>query len=132
MKKLFQHKQKLGKVFYSCLIVLLFGSFTFQLWLHAARTSATNDEPVHILAGYRYWQCGDFGINPEHPPFLKLLATFQLISKDLVQPSWVCGSKITPNADSFLAGSIFLAGNDPDEIIIPARLAARVNSQTEG
>jgi hypothetical protein len=27
-------------------------------------TSVTIDEPVHILAGHRHWQCGDFGINP--------------------------------------------------------------------
>lgn len=39
------------------LLVLLLGSFVLQLWNHVTRTSATSDEPVHILAGYRYWQC---------------------------------------------------------------------------
>jgi hypothetical protein len=31
-----------------------------------------------IEAGHRYWECGDYGINPEHPPLLKLIATVPL------------------------------------------------------
>jgi hypothetical protein len=60
------------KLYVPCLL-LLFSAFAFQLWYHAVRTSATVDEPDHILAGYRHLQCGDFGINPEHPPLLKML-----------------------------------------------------------
>ena len=109
-------------------VVLLFGVFAFQLWFHATRTSATIDESPHIFAGYRYWQCGDFGVNPEHPPLLKLLAAAPLVSKDLVQPSWKCGSKITSGDESYLAGNLFLAKNNPDKIVIPARLAAALLS----
>ncbi len=109
-------------------VSLLFGIFAFQLWFHAARTSATIDEPPHILAGYRYWQCGDFGINPEHPPLLKLLAALPLVSKDLIQPSWDCGSKATSQDDSYLAGNLFLVKNNPDSVVIPARLSAALMS----
>lgn len=35
------------------IVLLLFAVFTFQLVYHAVRTSATVDEPDHILAGYR-------------------------------------------------------------------------------
>ncbi len=66
------------------LSAFLFAAFAFQLWYHATRTSVTIDEPVHILAGHRYWQCGDFGINPEHPPLLKLLAALPLIFRTFV------------------------------------------------
>jgi hypothetical protein len=109
--------------FYGPIIVILFGLFAFQLWLHASRTSATIDEPVHILAGYLHW-CGDFGFNPEHPPLLKMLATAPLIGKDLVQPPWDCGSTITSKADSYFFGNLFLVQNGVDRVVIPARLAS--------
>jgi len=67
---------------YAACITLLIASFAFQLSFHATRTSATVDEPVHILAGHRHWECGDFGINPEHPPLLKLLATMPLETRN--------------------------------------------------
>lgn len=120
--------RKRGKVLFSSLVVLLFGLFAFQLWFHATRTSATTDEAPHVLAGYRVWQCGDFGINPEHPPLLKLLATIPLVSQDLIQPSWECGSKVTSKFESFQAGTLFLAKNNADEILISARLMAALLS----
>ena len=71
---------------YAAVAGLLFATFAFQLWHHAVHTSATIDEGPHILAGHRHWQCGDFGINPEHPPLLKLLATAPLNFRTLVDP----------------------------------------------
>jgi dolichyl-phosphate-mannose-protein mannosyltransferase len=113
---------------YALSVLLLFGVFAFQLWFHAVRTSATLDEPVHILAGHRYWQCRDFGINPEHPPFLKLLATASLNFRSLVEPPWECGSRVTSKPDSFLFGTKFLIQNDVDSVVVPARLAAALMS----
>jgi 4-amino-4-deoxy-L-arabinose transferase-like glycosyltransferase len=112
------------QAFFIVLSVTLFAAFAFQLWYHATRTSVTIDEPVHILAGHRYWQCGDFGINPEHPPLLKLLAAAPLISRTFVEPNWVCGSKITTQFEGEQAGIFFLTRNSVDGIVIPARLAA--------
>lgn len=113
---------------YFVALVLLFGLFTFQLWFHAVRTSATFDEPAHVLAGHRYWQCGDYGINPEHPPLLKLLAAAPLISRSLVEPNWQCGSRLTPKPEMFSAGGAFLVNNGMDSVLIPARLAASLMS----
>lgn len=109
-------------------VVVLFGLFAFQLWSHATQTSATIDESPHIFAGYRYWQCGDFGVNVEHPPLLKLLAAVPLMSKALIQPSWECGSKVTSTDESYLAGNLFISKNDPDNIVVPARLSAALIS----
>ncbi|HEX8263778.1 MAG TPA: glycosyltransferase family 39 protein [Pyrinomonadaceae bacterium] len=110
-------------------VCLLFGAFAFQLWFHAAQTSATIDEVPHILAGHRHWQCADFAINPEHPPLLKLLAASPLIFRNLVEPPiWECGKRPTSKYDATLAGFSFLARNDTDGIVIPARLAAAVLS----
>jgi hypothetical protein len=47
------------RILFTVLAVLLFAVFAFQLLYHAVRTSATVDEPFHILAGHRHWQCGD-------------------------------------------------------------------------
>lgn len=118
---------KIGIVFY-VLLVGLFAAFAFQLVYHAVRTSATVDEPFHILAGNRHWQCGDFGINPEHPPLLKLLATAPLNFRQLAEPPWECGSKFTPKFDGFSYGSTFIVENGVDSVVISSRVAASLMS----
>jgi hypothetical protein len=99
--------RKGDKIFYSAAVVLLFGLFAFQLWYHAVRTSVTVDELPHILAGHRHLQCGDFGINPEHPPMAKMLAAVPLQFRAMNEPSWDCGSKLTSKPDSFTYLLIF-------------------------
>ena len=113
---------------YAVTVLLLFACFIFQLWFHAVRTSVTVDEPAHILAGRRHWQCGDFGINPEHPPLLKLLATAPLNFRTFTEPNWDCGSKMTSKFDSFSFGNSFLVDNGVDGVVIPTRLAAALMS----
>ncbi|MCD9185584.1 MAG: glycosyltransferase family 39 protein [Pyrinomonadaceae bacterium] len=116
--------ERYAKAFYIFGGLFLFGIFVFQLWFHIVRTSATIDEAPHILAGYRHLQCGDFGINPEHPPLLKMLAAVPLMSKDLIQPDWECGSKPTSIYKASQAGTFFLAKNNPENTVIPPRIFA--------
>ena len=40
--------------------------------------SLTWDEGDHIFSGYESWKTHDFGLNPEHPPMVKMLATLPL------------------------------------------------------
>jgi hypothetical protein len=49
------------------------------------RESLTVDEDNHMIAGYMMWHTKDYGLNPEHPPFVKLLATAPLLGR----PLWV-------------------------------------------
>src|SRR5689334_7057580 len=98
--------------------------FSGQLWLNASRASATFDEPLHILAGYRYWRCGNYALNPEHPPLLKLLAALPLKSLPLAEPDLPCDAKIHYKLESFNVGAQFLARNDVDALVLRARLAA--------
>src|SRR5271154_7402949 len=49
------------------------------------RESLTFDEGNHMFAGYMMWHTKDYGLNPEHPPFVKLLATAPLLGR----PLWV-------------------------------------------
>jgi hypothetical protein len=102
--------------------LLLF--YACELYLHASRTSVTIDEQVHILAGYRYWECGDFSINPEHPPLLKLIAAWPLHFRRLWTPPPACGSAVTSKLKSFTDGPIFLIQNGIDKTVMPARMAA--------
>src|SRR5262245_58069512 len=45
------------------------------LLVHAAwRVGPTYDEHYYVASGYAYWRTGDFALNREHPPLLKLLA----------------------------------------------------------
>src|SRR5687767_3238065 len=116
------------EIFFVAAAIFLFAAFAFQLGYHAVRTNATVDEPDHILAGYRHWQCGDFGINPEHPPLLKLLATAPLNFRKLAEPPWECGSKFTPKFDGFSFGSTFVVENGVDSVVLSSRVAASLMS----
>ena len=104
----------------------LFIALALQLAFHLTRTSVTIDEPPHILAGYRHLQCGDFGINPEHPPLLKMIAAVPLLSRQLNHPPWECGSKVTTKFESFTYGASFLVENDLDRIVVTARSGAAI------
>jgi len=92
-----------------------------QLLLSVRRQSQTWDEANHIFAGYRSWTHADFGLNPEHPPMLKLLATVPLFSSPLKTP------KLEDRyfkEDAFLGGKDFLYQNDADKILLLTRMAA--------
>jgi hypothetical protein len=45
--------------------------------------AATFDEGAHLPAGYTYWARGDYRLNPEHPPLVKLLAAAPLLLLDV-------------------------------------------------
>ena len=53
-------------VLFLCAVVVLILHFWFM-----SSNSATVDELVHVESGYRYWQCGDYGVSPENPPLAK-------------------------------------------------------------
>ncbi|HEX7153479.1 MAG TPA: glycosyltransferase family 39 protein [Thermoanaerobaculia bacterium] len=46
-------------------------------------TSPTYDETTHLVAGYSYLKTGDYRLNPEHPPLLKMLASVPLLTMDV-------------------------------------------------
>jgi 4-amino-4-deoxy-L-arabinose transferase-like glycosyltransferase len=45
----------------------------------AWRQTLTNDELVHIPSGYQYLVTGDFRLNPEHPPLVKMWSCLPLL-----------------------------------------------------
>jgi 4-amino-4-deoxy-L-arabinose transferase-like glycosyltransferase len=101
------------------LLTLLF----LQLALSVRQESQTWDEGNHIFAGYRSWTNADFGLNPEHPPLVKLVATVPLLRLPLQTPKLQDGEFKTA---AFVAGRDFLYQNDADMILFRTRMAAAV------
>jgi len=62
-----------------------------------AGNSATFDELVHVESGYRYWQCGDYGVSPENPPLAKLVAAFPVRHWQLTGFLSPCGTAVSPS-----------------------------------
>lgn len=103
-------------------VALLLTVMAAELALSAREQSQTFDEAVHIFAGYRYWKNFDFGVNPEHPPLVKLIASLPLLRMHLRAPGRL------PDADfkmvEYAAARDFLYGNDAKAILWRARMAA--------
>ncbi len=60
-----------------------------NLFAAISRKSITNDEIVHIPAGYYHLVAGDFQLNNEHPPLVKLWAALPLLFIQPEEPSAV-------------------------------------------
>src|SRR6476659_286501 len=103
-----------------CILLIVLG---LQLFFSVRRESQTWDEGNHIFAGYRSWTHADFGLNPEHPPLLKLLATVPLLWS---QPKSPVLEERFFKEDAFLRGKEFLYENDADKILARTRTAAAI------
>jgi 4-amino-4-deoxy-L-arabinose transferase-like glycosyltransferase len=87
------------------------------------RESLTFDEDNHIFAGYMMHKTADYGLNPEHPPLVKLLATLPLLGQNLWTPP-LQGRDF--KTESYLDGRDFLARNDgpAQRLVFRMRLTA--------
>lgn len=65
----------------ACALLLL--AVAANLYTAVLHKSITNDEIVHIPAGYYHLVAGDFHLNNEHPPLIKMWAALPLL---FVQP----------------------------------------------
>jgi 4-amino-4-deoxy-L-arabinose transferase-like glycosyltransferase len=113
----FQIKHEIAAL---CLLLIV---LSLQLFFSVRRESQTWDEANHIFTGYRSWTHADFGLNPEHPPLVKLLATAPLLWLPLKSPE-LQGRFF--KEDAFLRGKEFLYQNDADRILARTRMAAAI------
>ncbi len=95
--------------------------FIFQYSRVADANSLTWDECNHMYAGYMSWMHKDFGLNPEHPPLVKLLATVPLLAMPLKMPALLDRRY---EMEAFLGGKDFLFRNDANTMTFRARMAA--------
>ena len=100
-----------------CLLCML----AAEEWLSIGRLSMTFDEGAHLYAGYEHWTARDFGVNPEHPPLVKLVSALPLLTMHL--------KPVNPPRFLFLVeenmgGDQVLAENGGYRLLTPARAAA--------
>jgi hypothetical protein len=102
----------------------LVGCFWWQGERFIAANGPTFDEAAHLAAGYVYWTTGDFGLNPEHPPLLKMLWALPLVLGD--RPPFPHEVVAARPHDHWHIGNAFLYDSDrpPADLLTPSR---RVN-----
>jgi hypothetical protein len=66
------------------------------------------------------WKHGDFGLNPEHPPLVKLIAALPLLHLPVKMPA---RQNRFFKLEGFLGGKEFFFSNDADGMLFRARLA---------
>ena len=76
-----------AEVVCACLLLLM----AINLLAAISRKSITNDEIVHIPAGYYHLVAGDFHLNNEHPPLIKMWAALPLLFIQPEEPPAVNG-----------------------------------------
>ncbi len=96
--------------------------FAVQLVLTSRANTITWDEPDHIYSGYRSWN-GDFGLNPEHPPLIKFVATLPLRLMQLNVPE-LQGRPY--RIEAVLGGRDFIFHNDADKLVFRAQMTAAI------
>lgn len=94
-------------------------------WWQGERFIAANgptfDEGVHLAAGYGYWTAGDFRMNHEDPPLLKLWWAVPLVLGD--RPAYPHDVAAATNHDHWHVGTALLYGSGVPHarLLAPAR-----------
>ncbi len=108
---------------------VLLACLTTLALLHFAFMRANNetvDEFVHLQAGYRYWQCGEFANNPEHPPLMKLVAAWPIRHWQLSGYPFACGAGAVEHGTEEAIGDALLMSPHASEMLWKARAALLV------
>jgi hypothetical protein len=108
------------------LAAVLIAALALQLRVHMTRASPTIDESTHILAGYRHLRCDDFRVNPEHPPFAKMIAALPLLTMQVRDPLGPCTSQNVNAERAFQAGGFFVVDNGIERVMLATRTAIAV------
>lgn len=101
-------------------VIFLLLALIGQLAYSVSHESLSWDEGDHIWAGYMSWK-GDYGMNPEHPPLVKAVATLPLLFMKLKVPQ--LQNRYFKHESSF-DGRDLIYGNDAAKVIFRVRMAA--------
>jgi 4-amino-4-deoxy-L-arabinose transferase-like glycosyltransferase len=104
-------------------VVFLLLVLEFQLLYSVKHESLTWDEGDHIGAGYMSLKHHDFGLNPEHPPLVKMIAAIPLLGMNLHEPQ--LQNRYFKN-EAYLSGRDLIFQNDYEKVIFSARRAASI------
>jgi 4-amino-4-deoxy-L-arabinose transferase-like glycosyltransferase len=100
--------------------------YLLQIVFAVKDQAQTIDEGFHLAAGYRYWQCADFGFNSEHPPLVKMVAAAPLWLSHTPAPDGACGTEPTTKDYGYGLGAhwYFAQGLNAEQMLWRGRLAA--------
>jgi hypothetical protein len=114
-------QSKIGLGIFVWLVLLLVGLGILRSAIATRLDGFTVDEAYHIAAGISYVRYGDFRINPEHPPLVKLwVGSVIAVTGFALQPLRQFSDK--PDERAFTQSAVFLK-NDPDSVQRRARAA---------
>ncbi len=77
--------------------------FITEVGLSTRQQSPSWDEGDHIFSGYMNWKHGEYSLNPEHPPLVKLIATLPLLPLTL---------KTAPRQGRYFKDEAYFGGHD--------------------
>jgi 4-amino-4-deoxy-L-arabinose transferase-like glycosyltransferase len=104
-------------------VIFLLLILEFQLLYSVKRESLSFDEGDHIFAGYMSLKHHDFGLNPEHPPLVKMIAAIPLLQMHLHEPQL---QNRYFKTEAYLSGRDLIFQNDHETVIFRARMAASI------
>ncbi|NNL95379.1 MAG: phospholipid carrier-dependent glycosyltransferase [Xanthomonadales bacterium] len=101
---------------------ILVTALLVQLVAGIPELSTTYDETTHLPSGYSYLETGDFGLNAQHPPLIKLLAAGPryFLKRDTDFSNTGLGQ---PNPNEWAIGYQFLYGNDTESLLLWGRVS---------
>jgi len=116
-----RNRPRIGVGLFICLLLLLVAASIVRSAIATRLDGFTIDEAYHIAAGVSYVRLGDFRINPEHPPLVKLWVG------NFVSRTGFRASALRPFSDkhderTFAEEDVYLH-NDPDAVQNRARAA---------
>ena len=109
-----------GRAWLGLLVGTLLVVLVAELALSVRQESITWDEGHHLYAGYRSLKYGDYGLNPEVPPLVKMVAALPILGMPLHLPA-LEGRPFKNEA--FLGGKDFIFKNDAGRVLFRARMA---------
>lgn len=112
-----------GRKTVACAALALLLVLMLQLVYVSRATSITWDEAHHLFDGYNIWKNFDYGLNPEVPPLIKIVAAAPLQRMPLQVPRIQDREEQT---EAFLDGKDFVFRNDAEKVLFRARMASAI------
>ena len=120
---LIPHSKAPSRVTIGGIALALLAVLIFQLAYTSRANSITWDEGHHLFDGYNIWTHHDYGLNPEVPPFVKMVAAAPLLHMPLYVPP-LQGRPF--QTEAFFSGRDFIFHNDANKILFRARIACAI------